>query len=111
MAATPQALSAEQLRSALASMPGWRLDPASAPGTQALIRTLRFPDFPAVMAFMADCVEDIERLAHHPQWDNLYDRLTIRLMTHDAGNRITALDVELAKRMSWKASVLGASDA
>jgi len=111
MPTPPAALSAEQLRSALAGLPGWHLDPASASGTQSLLRTLRFPDFPAVMAFMADCVEDIERLAHHPQWDNLYDRLTIRLSTHDAGNRITALDVELAKRMSWKASVLGASDA
>jgi len=111
MSAPPAALSAEQLRSALAGMPGWRLETGSLPGTQALMRTLRFPDFPAVMAFMADCVEDIERLAHHPQWDNLYDRLTIRLATHDAGNRVTALDVELAKRMSWKASVLGASDA
>jgi len=110
MTTAPVALSAEQLRSALAALPGWQLERTAPPGTQVLIRTLRFPDFAAAMAFMADCVEDIERLAHHPHWDNVFDRLTIRLSTHDAGNRITALDVELAKLMSWKASVLGAVD-
>lgn len=73
-----------------------------------MARTFRFADFPCAMAFMGDCAEDIDRLAHHPEWSNVYDRVSVRLTTHDAGNRLTARDVELAKLLSWKATVAGA---
>ena len=85
------------LRVLLAAMPGWRLDGG------ALERTYRFPSFRDALAFMHDCADDIERLDHHPQWTNLFDRVTVRLTTHDAGDRVTALDVELAKILDWVA--------
>lgn len=97
-------LAAEAIRAALASLPGWRHE------GDALHRAWRFPDFASAMAFLADCVPDIERLNHHPEWSNVYDRVTVRLTTHDAGNRVTALDTELAKLMAWKAGANGAAD-
>jgi 4a-hydroxytetrahydrobiopterin dehydratase len=98
------ALNAEQVRRALAALPGWSCE------HDCLLRRWRFADFGTVMAFMADCVLDIERLDHHPHWENTYDALIVRLTSHDAGNRITAKDVELAKIMQWKAQSLNAID-
>ncbi len=99
MAAEP--LSSAAISAALAALPGWSHD------TGALSCSWRFPDFTTAMAFLADCAVDIERLDHHPDWRNVYDRVWVRLSTHDAGNRVTALDSELAKIMSWKAAALG----
>ena len=45
-----------------------------------------------------------EKLDHHPEWTNVYNRVVVRLNTHDAGNKVTAKDVELASRLekiSW----------
>ncbi len=50
---------------------------------------------------MQDCAPEIERLAHHPEWTNRYDQVSVRLCTHDAGDRITSRDLELAKIMDW----------
>ena len=47
---------------------------------------------------------EAEALDHHPEWTNVYRRVTVRLNTHDAGGKVTARDVELARRMqaiSW----------
>jgi 4a-hydroxytetrahydrobiopterin dehydratase len=99
MAAQP--LSGAVLDAVLASLPGWTHEAG------ALCRAWRFPDFATAMAFLGDCVADIERLDHHPDWRNAYDRVWVRLSTHDAGSRVTALDSELAKIMAWKASALG----
>jgi 4a-hydroxytetrahydrobiopterin dehydratase len=93
----------ERIRVALASMPGWRLE------GNALAKAWRFHDFRTALAFMHDCIEDIERLAHHPEWTNVYDRVSARLTTHDAGNRVTDLDVALAKILDWKAASSGAT--
>lgn len=91
------------IRAALAGLPGWRRD------GDALVVTWRFPAFRDAMAWMQDCALDIDRLDHHPDWRNLYDRVEVRLCTHDAGDRITAKDVELAKILAWRAEAAGAS--
>jgi 4a-hydroxytetrahydrobiopterin dehydratase len=62
-----------------------------------LVRELRFPSFPAAMRFMTMAAPAIERLGHHPEWTNSYDRVVIRLTTHDAGTVVTMRDVELAR--------------
>ncbi len=89
------------LASALARLPGWRCDGA------ALVRTWRFASFAEALRFMAAAAEDIDRLDHHPDWTNRYDRVTARLTTHDAGHRITARDVALAKLLDWHADLSG----
>lgn len=91
----PLPLSDQQITSALAALPAWRRD------GETLTRTYVLPSFLEALAFMQDCAAEIERLNHHPEWTNCYNRLTITLSTHDAGDRITALDVELAKHLEW----------
>jgi 4a-hydroxytetrahydrobiopterin dehydratase len=95
-------LAPPQVSAALAGLPGWRHE------GDALHRAWRFPTFAAAIAFFQDCAPDIERLDHHPEWSNVYDRVRARLTTHDAGNRVTAKDVELAKILEWKAKSMGA---
>jgi 4a-hydroxytetrahydrobiopterin dehydratase len=84
-------LTAERITQELRNLPLWRGD------EYALIRTIRFNHFPGAIAFMSAAVPEIERLCHHPEWTNVYNRVTVRLTTHDAGNRVTMLDITLAK--------------
>lgn len=90
--ARPTALTDEALQHALAALPQWQLDDG------ALVRLFRFSDFPSAFAFMTRCAFEAERLGHHPDWTNVYDRVHVRLSTHDVG-AITSLDLELAAAM------------
>ena len=65
----------------------------------ALVREFRFKDFAEAFAFMTRVAEVAEELNHHPEWTNVYNRVTIRLSTHDAGNKITDLDRTMAGRI------------
>ena len=58
----------------------------------------KFKDFVQAMAFMNAVAEVAERMNHHPEWSNVYNRVNVRLTTHDAGG-LTALDFELAQAM------------
>lgn len=64
-----------------------------------LHRELRFPDFSAAFGFMSRVALAAERMDHHPDWSNVYNRVTIDLETHDAGG-LTALDFDLAAEIS-----------
>ncbi len=86
----PDALTESALRDALATLPEWRLE------DDALRRDLRFPDFLAAFSFLGAVAMLAERLGHHPEIHNVYRDVTITLKTHDAGDRVTGLDVELA---------------
>ena len=57
-----------------------------------------FKNFLQAMAFMNAVAEVAERMNHHPEWSNVYNRVNVRLTTHDAGG-LTALDFELAQAM------------
>lgn len=48
---------------------------------------------------MTACAFEAERLNHHPDWRNVYNRVEVCLITHEAGNRITELDRRLAQAM------------
>ncbi len=58
--------------------------------------TFRFSNFTEAFAFMTEVAFHAERLNHHPDWSNVYNTVTIRLSTHDAGNVVTEKDRELA---------------
>lgn len=62
-----------------------------------LHRELTFADFAEAFAFMGRVAAEAERLGHHPDWSNSWNRVVIDLVTHDAGSRITELDLELAR--------------
>ena len=63
----------------------------------ALERTFKFKNFSEAFAFMARVALIAEKLDHHPDWSNTYNKVTIRLQTHNAGNEVTALDHKFAQ--------------
>lgn len=66
---------------------------------QGLKRTFVFDDFRQAFSFMTACAFEAERLNHHPDWRNVYNRVEVCLVTHDAGYQVTELDHQLAQAM------------
>lgn len=96
-----------QRQTALAGLPGWTDTKADAAGERdAITRTFRFADFPAAFAFMTRCALAAERMDHHPEWTNVYNRVVVTLTTHDAGG-LTEKDVALAHVMDAAAEGTG----
>jgi 4a-hydroxytetrahydrobiopterin dehydratase len=85
-------LAAGELAEALSGLDGWSVVDGR------LHRRFEFTDFIAAFAFMTAVALQAEKLDHHPDWSNAYRTVTIDLVTHSAGG-ITALDVELARRI------------
>lgn len=65
----------------------------------ALTRTFVFSDFVAAFGFMTRAALIAEKMNHHPEWTNVYNRVEVRLTTHDAGNVVTESDRALAAAM------------
>lgn len=61
-----------------------------------LQKTFVFKDFQAAMAWMVKASYVIEKLNHHPEWTNIYNKVHVSLSTHDAGNTVTKKDHDLA---------------
>ena len=90
-------LSEAELAKALSELPGWRLE------NGRLHREWRFADFNAAFGFMTRVALECERMNHHPEWSNVWNRVVADLVTHDAGG-LTASDVKLAKKMEQLAA-------
>lgn len=73
---------------------GWAIESEGA----AIAKTFRFRGFRDAMAFMMRAGFEADHMNHHPEWRNVYNRVEVRLTTHDAGG-LTARDIELAERM------------
>ncbi len=73
-----------------------------------LERSLRFGDFSRAFAFMARVALEAERMGHHPTWTNTWDRVWVRLTTHDAGGVVTDKDRALAVAIDRIAAEMGA---
>ena len=65
----------------------------------ALHRTFTCHDFTQAFAFMTEVAFAAEAMSHHPEWSNVYNRVEIKLTTHDAGNTVTDKDRKLATRI------------
>jgi 4a-hydroxytetrahydrobiopterin dehydratase len=91
------------VEAALAELPLWR----PAPGREAIARDFRFRNFRDAFAFMARAALEAERLDHHPEWSNVYNRVEVVLATHDAGG-VTGFDLALARAMDAAARTFGA---
>lgn len=88
---------------AAARLDGWR----AADGRDAIVKTYRFGDFSRAFAFMTRAALLAEKLDHHPEWFNVYDRVEVLLTTHDADG-VTDLDLETARFMDQAARELTA---
>lgn len=74
-----------------------------------LTRSFQFKDFRTAMAFVNQVANVAEELNHHPWWSNVYNKVEIELTTHDAGNTVTDLDKQLARRIDELADTLMAA--
>lgn len=83
-------LSAEQVDAELKQLTGWQVRESK------LHREYKFADFIHAFGFMATAALAIEKMNHHPEWLNVYNRVTVDLTTHDSGG-ITKNDLELAR--------------
>ena len=90
MVAVP--LAADQIAALPQHLPNWTLAGGK------LRRELRFGDFVEAFGFMARVALIAEAMGHHPEWSNVWNRVTIELTTHDAGG-LTDLDLQLARRI------------
>lgn len=96
----PALLSDHERAAARATLGGWQ----AVAGRDALTRTFVFKDFNAAFGFMVRAALVAEKLDHHPEWFNVWNKVTVTLSTHDAGG-LTALDVALAEAMDTIAGV------
>lgn len=85
-----KALADADVTERLAGHPAWKV------ADGVLERRLRFPDFRAAFAFMTQVALCAEAANHHPDWQNSWNRVTVRLSTHEAGGGITERDFALA---------------
>lgn len=91
-------LPASEITTYLNSLPGWKHE------GDALVKSFKFGSFREAMAFMVRVGFEAEAMDHHPDWTNVYNRVVVKLNTHDAGGKVTMKDVELAKKIqaiSW----------
>lgn len=65
----------------------------------SLEKTFQFKNFADAFAFMTRVAFEAEAMNHHPAWTNIYNRVIIKLSTHDAGNTVTDKDHMLANRI------------
>ena len=87
-------LSKQELEKALSDLKGWSVSGGK------LTRTLEFGDFTQAFAFMTRVAIEAEKMEHHPEWSNVYNRVSISLVTHDIGNKISTYDAALAGKIS-----------
>jgi 4a-hydroxytetrahydrobiopterin dehydratase len=91
-------LSSAEIADALRVLPEWKAE------NDALAKTFKFGSFREALSFMVRVGFEAEAMDHHPDWTNVYNRVSVRLNTHDAGGKITAKDVTLAgkiQKISW----------
>ena len=91
-------LSSEKITQACAHLDGWSF------AGDALTKTFKFGSFREALSFMVRAGFEAEELNHHPEWTNVFNRVDVKLTTHDAGDKVTAKDVALAERLekiSW----------
>ena len=91
-------LTKAKIQAAVATLPGWSFK------RDALAKEFKFGSFREALSFMVRAGFEAEAMNHHPEWTNVYNRVALRLNTHDAGGRVTGKDVELAKHIqavSW----------
>lgn len=89
---------------ALKGLPLWRAHGGERP---AIERKLVFADFNAAFGFMTRVALLADKVDHHPEWSNVYNRVEVLLTTHDAGG-VTHRDVDMARFIDEAAGAMGA---
>ena len=87
-------LSTGDIETALRDLDGWQMTD----GRDAISKNFKFGNFNAAFAFMARVAMQAEKMDHHPEWFNVYNRVEVTLATHSADG-VTNLDIKLAAFM------------
>lgn len=86
-------LNEEELQTALRKLPGWTVQNGK------LSKTFKFSSFAAAIGWMVSVAIYADKMNHHPEWSNVYNRVAVNLVTHDLDNAISSWDVALAEKM------------
>lgn len=95
----PDKMDAAAIVAALAELDGWTM----AEDALSIRKTFTFKTFRRAFAFMTESALSAEKMNHHPEWFNVYNRVEVTLTTHDAGG-VTELDLKLAGAMNKAAA-------
>lgn len=87
--------SEDEIAGALEKLEGW----AKIDGRDAIFKSFKFKNFSEAWAFMNRTALLAEKMNHHPEWFNVYNRVEVTLNTHDVGG-VSALDVKMAQKMN-----------
>jgi 4a-hydroxytetrahydrobiopterin dehydratase len=86
-------------KEAVGKLTGWK----AVDGRDAITRQFKFADFNAAFGFMTRVALKADKMDHHPEWSNVYNKVDVVLTTHDAGG-VTDKDIELARFMDEAAA-------
>jgi 4a-hydroxytetrahydrobiopterin dehydratase len=95
---TRKAITTTELEAALVELPGWEVKAGK------LHKAFKFSSFAEALGWMVRIGVDADKMDHHPEWSNVYNRVTVDLVTHDLDNAISTWDIELARKMEKAAS-------
>jgi len=84
-------LNSDQIKLALSGLKHWRLE------DDKLLMDIKLSNFSEALSFLVKVGIEAEKLNHHPEIYNIYNKVTLKLTTHDAGNRVTEKDIVLAR--------------
>jgi 4a-hydroxytetrahydrobiopterin dehydratase len=87
----PSPLDLDQIKLALSGLKHWRLE------DDKLLMDIKLKNFSEALSFLVKVGIEAEKLNHHPEIHNIYNKVTLKLTTHDAGNRVTEKDIVLAR--------------
>jgi len=87
------ALSKTELETALSGLEGWKVE------GDKLRKLFEFGSFRESVSFLVRLAFEVEEMNHHPEIENVYNRVRFSLCTHDAGDQVTEKDVKLAKQI------------
>ena len=82
-----------ELANALSALSDWTIE------NNKLTKQFKFGSFAEAMGWMMSVAIEADKMDHHPEWSNVYNRVHVELVTHDLGNAISTWDIELAQTM------------
>ncbi|MBO6506356.1 MAG: 4a-hydroxytetrahydrobiopterin dehydratase [Kordiimonadaceae bacterium] len=94
MSDRPTEMTDAERDAALATIDGWTYDP----NAKAITKTFTFKDFSEAWGFMNRAALLAEKMDHHPEWFNVYNRVEVKMTTHDADG-VTSWDIDMATAM------------
>lgn len=86
-------LNQDDIQQALTDLPGWSVKEGK------LHKQYKFKSFAQALGWMVTVGIQADKMDHHPEWNNVYNRVEVSLVTHDMDNSISSWDVELARFM------------